>query len=167
MIDVAFVGVDPGSSGAVAAISRAGEVILLLKFKDTNETEVRRHFEVLRDMAEQANGALEKVHAMPKQGVSSTFKFGASFGALRAHLAWADVRYDMPTPHQWQTDLHCRTKGDKNITKDLAQRLFPDVRVTHAVADALLLAEWARRFGAWAIQPGGDHDDADREHHEV
>jgi hypothetical protein len=33
----------------------------------------------------------------------------------------------------------------KNRHKDLAQRLFPKVKVTHAIADALLLAEWLRR----------------------
>ena len=38
------------------------------------------------------------------------------------------------------------SKGDKNVTKRRAQELFPGARVTHAVADALLLAEYCRRL---------------------
>lgn len=36
-------------------------------------------------------------------------------------------------------------QGDKNVTKAAAQRLFPDQKVVHATADAMLLAEYARR----------------------
>ncbi len=39
------------------------------------------------------------------------------------------------------------TKGDKNVSKRRAQELFPALKVTHAIADALLIAEFARRAG--------------------
>jgi hypothetical protein len=32
------------------------------------------------------------------------------------------------------------TKGDKNISKAKAQELFPDKKIIHATADALLIA---------------------------
>jgi hypothetical protein len=37
------------------------------------------------------------------------------------------------------------TKGDKNVSKRRAQELFPQLKVTHATADALLIAEYGRR----------------------
>jgi hypothetical protein len=37
------------------------------------------------------------------------------------------------------------TKGDKNVSKRKAQELFPQLKITHATADALLLAEFGRR----------------------
>lgn len=41
--------------------------------------------------------------------------------------------------------MGCLTNGDKNITKQRAQQLFPSAKVTHKIADALLLAEYCRR----------------------
>jgi hypothetical protein len=38
------------------------------------------------------------------------------------------------------------TKGDKNITKRKAQELFPEIKITHAIADSLLIAEYGRRL---------------------
>jgi hypothetical protein len=37
------------------------------------------------------------------------------------------------------------SKGDKNVTKRKAQELFPSLKITHATADALLIAEYLRR----------------------
>lgn len=39
----------------------------------------------------------------------------------------------------------CQTKGDKKISRSRAQELFPDAKVTHWNADALLIAEFNRR----------------------
>jgi len=42
--------------------------------------------------------------------------------------------------------MGCMTKGDKNVSKRKAQELFPSMKVTHASADALLIAEYGRRM---------------------
>jgi len=88
---------------------------------------------------------LEKVNAMPKQGVVSMFKFGSSYGELKMALVAAGIRFEQVSPVSWQTALKCRTKGDKNVSKSRAQELFPDMKITHAIADSLLIAEYARR----------------------
>lgn len=144
-----YVGIDPGKSGAIAVISAAGCVRSVLTLKDASNREI---IDFLGESltTNQAAAALERVHAMPRQGVSSTFKFGVSFGALSMALDALGIRYDLVSPQMWQSRLGCRSKGDKNVTKHAAQRRFPDVRVTHAVADALLLAEYARLYGSWA-----------------
>lgn len=107
--------------------------------------------EVLRKWSlygDRAFASIERVHAMPKQGVSSTFKFGSSYGALKMALAACQIPFDNPSPQSWQNSLSCRSGGDKNVTKRKAQELFPFVpfKITHANADALLLAEYTRRM---------------------
>jgi crossover junction endodeoxyribonuclease RuvC len=82
---------------------------------------------------------------MPGQGVTSTFTFGEGFGKLQMALCAAKIPYQFITPLKWQKFLGCMTKGDKNVSKAAAQRLFPDIKVTHAIADALLIAEYNRR----------------------
>lgn len=88
---------------------------------------------------------IEKVHSMPKQGVASSFKFGMGYGGLRMAILACDIRMIEVTPNKWQSKMGCRTGGDKNISKAKAQQLFPGIKVTHALADGLLIAEYARR----------------------
>ena len=88
---------------------------------------------------------LERVSAMPGQGVSSMFKFGTSYGFCRALLVCHQLRFETVTPATWQRALKCLSKGDKNVTKAAAQRLFPTQKVVHATADAMLIAEYTRQ----------------------
>jgi len=80
------------------------------------------------------------------QGVSSTFKFGMQYGTLKGILTALHIPFELIRPVDWQRALGCMTKGDKNISKAKAQQLFPDIKVIHATADALLIAEHCRRM---------------------
>jgi crossover junction endodeoxyribonuclease RuvC len=82
---------------------------------------------------------------MPKQGVSSTFKFGVNYGFLRGMLTAHKIPFEEVTPQKWQKAMGCLSKGNKNVTKAKAQQLFPNLKITHKVADALLIAEYCRR----------------------
>ena len=138
----AYIGVDPGTSGSIAVI--CGNVVKFCKLKETLHDQA----EFLRDIAsfcEDSFALIEKVGAMPRQGVSSTFKFGTSFGMCQGLLAALRVPHEFITPAKWQQAMRCRTGGDKNISKARAQQLFPRLKITHANADALLLAELCRR----------------------
>lgn len=88
---------------------------------------------------------LEQVHHITGDGGQGSFTFGRVYGwcemALTAHgVTPRDVR-----PQMWQAKLECPTGGDKNVSKRRAVELFPRERITHAVADALLIAEFGRR----------------------
>jgi hypothetical protein len=56
------------------------------------------------------------------------------------------IPFEEVSPVKWQKVMGCLSKGDKNVTKAAAQRLFPDIKITHAIADALLIAEYGRRI---------------------
>ena len=137
-----FMGVDPGYSGAVAILCGEGKVVDIIRL-DSTEHDVATAVAALSRYIRMAY--LEKVHAMPRQGVSSTFKFGTSYGFCRALLVCHAIPFVEVTPAKWQGDMGCRSKGDKNVTKAAAQRLFPSQKVTHRNADALLIAEYGRQ----------------------
>jgi crossover junction endodeoxyribonuclease RuvC len=135
-----YLGVDVGASGAMAVVDSVGAVVSIQRLDATQH-------DVWTWLAEQRVrfAVIEKVNAMPKQGVVSTFKFGTSFGFCQGMLVAAGIRFEFVTPQKWQKALDCRSRGDKNVTKARAQALFPGVKVIHANADALLISEFARR----------------------
>lgn len=138
-----FLGCDPGSSGCISAIDRLGVYRVDIRMDQTLVD--------LADDIEQINkravfAVIEKVHSMPKQGVSSSFKFGDAFGLMRGMITMSGIRHEYVTPQSWQKAMKCMTKGDKNVSKRAAQQLFPGVKVTHRNADSLLMAEYARRL---------------------
>src|SRR3990167_11470885 len=87
-----WIGIDPGMSGGAAWIEQGPAPTNLLKvqaekFSDKTPKDI---FEIFRDkiMGERGLGqnftaVIEQVHSMPKQGVSSSFKFGANYGLLQ------------------------------------------------------------------------------------
>lgn len=86
-----FIGIDPGASGAIAALEtdypdEGLTSVTLCRLSDT-EQEVSRFMRSLDPEFVQTTFALiERVHSMPKQGVASSFKFGQSYGFLRGLL---------------------------------------------------------------------------------
>ena len=136
-----FLGLDPGVSGGIALITDDATVVY--KMPET-ETDI---LDTLRGCADHRPlfAYLEAVHAMPKQGVSSTFKLGMQYGMLRAFLLALAIPFETVSPGVWQRALGCLSKGDKNVTKRKAQELHPQIKVTHATADALLITDYGRR----------------------
>lgn len=144
----AFIGIDPGQSGGLALLW--GEHSNLTPIPAT-EADVWMWFQ---DMLWRGGciAVVERVHAFPKQGVSSTFKFGVGYGGLRMALTAAGIPFEDVAPHQWQKALGIpkRKRNEtarqwKNRLKAKAQQLFPQENITLATADALLIAEYCRR----------------------
>ncbi len=145
-----YIGIDPGKSGAICAIDSSGNAWVVVK-TDKPYKEIYHELWYATCIKGECFAAIELVHAMPGQGVASTFKFGESFGMLLGLLAVTDVEFEKVRPAVWCKEFGLK-KGEeesntdwKNRHKQLAQELFPDVDVTHATADALLIAEYCRR----------------------
>jgi crossover junction endodeoxyribonuclease RuvC len=67
---------------------------------------------------------IERVGAMPKQGVASTFRFGAAFGGILGVLAALEIPVRLITPSEWKK--HFKLVGaDKEASRALAIRTFP------------------------------------------
>lgn len=136
-----FLGIDPGFSGAIAVVRRAGSRIVLDGiFRLDGVPHAAAHF--LASLKDQAVGCcLEQVHAFPKQGVSSTFKFGQSFGQCIGMLAAFGIPYKLVSPVKWQRRIGLNARGDKKVAAEMASALF-GVEVKPRDADAVLIAHY-------------------------
>lgn len=143
MIPVA-VGIDPGVSGGIAFIYSEGDWWQATPHK-MPETE-RDIYDLLAGLPKHSFACIEKVAAHPKHGTIAGFKLGNSYGFLRGCLTALEIPFEAVPAGVWQRALGCLSKGDKNVTKAAAQRLYPKGKWTHATADAVLLAEYCRRL---------------------
>jgi len=157
-------GIDPGIRGGIALIS--GDYVVQTWQMPESEAEIADLFR--RRIAPAGVGfcLVEFVHAFPEQGVHSVFTFGRNDGLLVGQLLAYEIEFEEIEPRTWQRALGISPRikppdGRKPIvnyvapetTTDwkkrlqrVAQELFPEVAVTLQTADALLLAECARRI---------------------
>lgn len=142
-----IMGVDPGESGGCAILRPDGKPMYVVKFRGMTPTDVCGAIGCYREEIKMC--FLERVSSMPKQGVASTFKFGKHYGFLHGVITAHKIPVTHVVPFVWQKFLNCATKGDKNVTKRRAQELFPSLTIIHAIADALLIAEYGRRSLAY------------------
>jgi crossover junction endodeoxyribonuclease RuvC len=139
-----YIGIDPGKNGGISAINDNGEIHISGRMPETPSELV----ELLRDIQDSADVThciLELVRSSPQMGVTSSFTFGQGFGRIESGLAALCIPYEEIWSSKWQRAMGCLTKGDKNVTKAKASTMFPGIKVTHAIADSLLLAEYCRR----------------------
>lgn len=151
-----FIGIDPGGSGAIAILDEFGKPFGDKSWIKTSEppVDLLRFLDLARHESDgKCKAILEKVGAMPSQGVSSTFKFGQSFGMLQGLLTGSRIPWGLCTPQKWQRQIGCiwpsgkpkpTSTQKKNLNKEVAQRIWPDEKITHAKADAMLIAEYCR-----------------------
>ena len=137
-----FIGIDPGQSGGIAFIDGSFASASKMPESEKDTADMLEEF-----LAFEAPLVcfIENVHTMPKQGISSAGKFMRHYGFLRGLLIGLKIPFEEITPQVWQKEMNCRTGGDKNVSKAKAQQLWPNLKITHALADALLIAECARR----------------------
>jgi hypothetical protein len=154
-------GIDPGLNGAFCILTIHSDGVrepVFHPFPKINGNEI--DFDKLRyffSCFQDCFAVIEKVHAMPGQGVSSMFRFGRVFGALQSSLNMFQLDYIEVTPQAWQKELHegiDRELDPKARSLIAAKKLYPDAnllatarsRVPHdGFVDALLLAEYGRR----------------------
>jgi crossover junction endodeoxyribonuclease RuvC len=88
---------------------------------------------------------IEQVGSMPKQGVSSAFRFGMGCGLLRGVVIAVGIPVVQVSPSKWKRDMGLDSDGEKS--RALALRHWPKCihlkrKKDHGRAEALLLARW-------------------------
>lgn len=144
-----YCGIDPGFSGAWGMIDEHG------KYVSCGDMIHDGHFILANHVWEEMSQArdrqdievvVEAVHAMPKQGVSSTFKFGMAYGAAIALAQRFNVPVWGVAPRVWKKCLKLDSDKDKSLL--LARELWPNAPLArkkdNGRAEALLLAYWLR-----------------------
>lgn len=146
-------GIDPGRTGAIAVLDTVCRTLLLFPMQLDDEGHVcagstsQLFRNVLSLRLELI--VLEEVHAMPKQGVTSSFTFGRAYGLVEEAAAALGVPMMYAPPHVWKKAMGL--SSDKNESRRLAQKLFSAsagffARVKdEGLAEAALLAEYGCR----------------------
>jgi crossover junction endodeoxyribonuclease RuvC len=150
------IGIDPGISGSIA-VFEDGVLHRLIDMPtlelDSGKTK-KRHISaaglatILNVFISDANChvVIEKVGAMPGQGVSSMFNFGRSAGIIEGVVAALLIPNTYVTPQQW-TKAVGRAAG-KDASRMRAMELFPSKSdlfkraKDDGRADACLIAYW-------------------------
>lgn len=157
-----YLGIDPGKGGGMAIINKwsgaqnsythvhvtpmiwAGKSIDIIAMADWIENIV--------DNVDDFVSCIEKVHAMPHQGVTSMFNFGFSTGMIHGMLRSWGIPLHEVRPQDWKKDILHGTAKDKAAAADFCRRVYPGVnllatdrsRKPHSgIADALCIARYA------------------------
>lgn len=126
-----ILGIDPGLSGALALYDTAEGSVEVI---DMPVLELIRNGKKKREVSAQAlanqlagrnikAAFLERVNAMPGQGVTSVFSFGRSLGIVEGVLAAYDIPTTLVTPQAWQKAVGQR--AGKDGSRERVMQLFP------------------------------------------
>lgn len=152
MHSATWIGIDPGANGGIAVLSDAGWVVALRRMPLADG---RVHAGGLADLLREYDYArcvaIERVGAMPGQGVTSMFTFGRGVGVVYGVCAALSMPVVEVAPQTWRKVLGACAKGGKPSLAFCATRwpgtsLVPEgCRVaSDGLADALCIAEWLR-----------------------
>ena len=126
-----ILGIDPGLSGALALYNTSEQTVevfdmpvleLVRNGKKKGEVSAQALANLLAGRGVKA-AYLERVNAMPGQGVTSVFSFGRSTGIVEGILAAYDIPTTLVTPQAWQKAVGQR--AGKDGSRERAMQLFP------------------------------------------
>lgn len=166
-----FVGIDPGITGSVVALTPDGRIlgvwdtpVLTIEKKVKGKARMRHELDrgemvkILRSLMERQDEhgeirvAIERVNAMPEQGVSSVFTFGMGFGIWLGILTALELSHELVHPTRWKKVMMDGMGKEKDASRIRAQQIWGsqiDLKLVkhHGRADAALIAEFRRRIG--------------------
>lgn len=160
--DFVVVGGDPGKGGAMVAMDYKGNVVWGMRNNAPIEEIWHCTWPQFLLCHIPVFGIMEEVHGRPPMrngrpvaaGHSSQFTFGVYKGIMLSMFAAGQFPFDIRPPMWWMKEVGMpKTGGDKKINKEFAIQLMEgrDLtgitgKIVHANADAILLAECARKI---------------------
>jgi len=145
-MECSYMGIDPGQKGGIAVITPEGNIVNV-PMSDMNLKIMIGSFQ-----GKPLKVVVEKVGAMPGQGVVSMFNFGKGFGYILGILDAYNAQYELVPPQKWKKEFSLNK--DKGASINVCRRLFPEVNLKatercrndhDGMAESLLMAEYARR----------------------
>jgi crossover junction endodeoxyribonuclease RuvC len=131
-----YLGFDPGLSGGITFLNEHNQIIVCEPMpmfdtaKGKKELDLNGIVKIIKRVQldnEIVMVGIEAVHAMPKQGVSSVFKFGTGFGSLLGIVSAMELPYKLIMPRTWQKQaFESLSKADtKQMSSIVCERLWP------------------------------------------
>lgn len=164
--DILIIGIDPGKNGGACLIHiyKEIETVNVFRCPGTPNEMVSELASNIPSKITKANGFafVEHVHAMPKQGVVSTFSFGQNLGQWEGALASQDINVEYVGPRKWM-DLYNTPKGltrrdRKRYLRGEAELIFPNIKMTFNISDAMLIANYGKQVIADRFNSGGSYE---------
>ena len=90
---------------------------------------------------------IDHVHAFPNQGSVSTFSFGQNLGQWEGVLASSELDAIYIGPKTWMLEfikLGLEKKERKRQLYSKAKELFPNLKITFNISDALLITDYCK-----------------------
>lgn len=121
-----ILGIDPGISGAVAFyFPDAGNRVAVEDVPVAGGEISAPHLASMIRRYSPTMAVIEKVSAMPGQGVVSMFNFGRSYGDVRGVVGALNIPLHFVSPQKWKK--HFGLSSEKDQSRMLAIRMFPSV----------------------------------------
>ena len=146
-----FIGVDPGKNGGIAIINNDGDCVSYRCPKTVNDMAMSLMSLMPNNVAfKNIIAHIEHVHAMPGNGVVSMFSFGQNLGQWEGIFACLEIDVIYTGPRTWMSHYDCKPNMDKKERKrylrGIAEKLFPNIKMTFNISDALLIANYAKEI---------------------
>jgi len=158
---LSYIAFDPGLKGgiAVAAMCANDEPwdtyaeAMPIAGKEIDCEAIAKTLTILKEYGN-VIAIIEKVGAMPGQGVTSMFTFGKGYGTLIGICGGLGVRVELVTPQAWKKVVLAGTAKDKDAAIAYCRRAFPDISLlrtsscktpSDGIADALCILEYGKR----------------------
>lgn len=147
-----WIGIDPGlRSGAIAAVDHNGGFIAAEDIVAVGDKiDVKALKAQILSMVQPGDDyaiCLEQVGVMPKQGLVSSGRFMRAFGSIGAVAELSSSRVYYVIPQVWKKAMSLSSDKERSLAE--ARILFPQAKLLlkkdHGKAEALLIAEYARR----------------------
>ena len=170
MSDIITIGIDPGLDGAItkcydgeAIDSRLMPTVKVKHGRSSKRSiDINRIIDLFNEIDEpmhRVTCVIEAVHAMPGQGVTSSFNFGYNFGIVCAMAHCMHWEILLVSPMKWKSDIlrdyprskvkreeklrsvrYCLEHHDYHDLIPVGKRAYHD-----GIADSLCLAEYGYR----------------------
>jgi hypothetical protein len=155
---ILVIGVDPGLHGALAAIRLYENGPRIIDVIDTpvigSGTKARIDAIATQEWLLRHNpyrAFVEIAQSMPKQGISSAFRYGRATGAIESIITVCGIPVEYVAPALWKRALRLRGQ-DKEASRQYALQLFPHAhhllkrKLDHNRSEAALLAYFGIHF---------------------
>ena len=145
---------DPGMKGGLAILDTTSGIALAAPMPTIGkEIDYRKIHEAFTTSTPDII-VIEKVHAMPNQGVTSMFNFGMGYGSLVALASVSKARLVLVPPQMWKKHVLAGTSKDKDAAIQFCDQTYPSINLVlprcrkphDGMADAICMAHYGAHY---------------------
>lgn len=154
--DFSVAGIDPGFTGAISIIDKRTQKIIEIIDMPVAKVDSKPYLDGqnIKTILKQYNIKkcyIEEGQTMPKQGVTSAFRYGKGCGVLEGICIGCSIPYELIKPTIWKKAMMNGVKKGKGDSIIKVKQLYPNIRLPrkkdHGKADAILICLYGIRWG--------------------